>query len=42
MEAAILEGFHVIGIEREADYLPLIQVRLDRVNVATETPTVRE
>ncbi len=31
VEAAILEGFHVIGIEREADYLPLIQVRLDRV-----------
>ena len=31
VEAALLEGFHVVGIEREADYLPLIQARLDRV-----------
>ena len=31
VEAALLEGFRVIGIEREADYLPLIQARLDRV-----------
>lgn len=31
VEAAILEGFYALGIEREADYLPLIQVRLDRV-----------
>lgn len=30
IEAAILEGFPVIGIEREADYLPLIQARIDR------------
>ena len=30
VEAAILEGFPVIGIEREADYLPLIQARIDR------------
>lgn len=30
IEAAILEGFPVIGIEREADYLPLIQSRIDR------------
>jgi len=35
VEAALLEGFRVIGIEREADYLPLIQARLDRV-AATE------
>jgi site-specific DNA-methyltransferase (adenine-specific) len=31
IEAALLEGFRVVGIEREADYLPLIQARLDRV-----------
>jgi DNA modification methylase len=31
VEAALLEGFRVIGIEREPDYLPLIQARLDRV-----------
>lgn len=30
LEAAILEGFKSIGIEREAEYLPLIQARLDR------------
>jgi site-specific DNA-methyltransferase (adenine-specific) len=30
VEAALLEGFRVIAIEREADYLPLIQARLDR------------
>lgn len=30
VEAALLEGFDVIGIEREADYLPLIQARVDR------------
>ena len=32
VEAAILEGFNVIGIEREAEYLPLIQQRIDRAN----------
>jgi site-specific DNA-methyltransferase (adenine-specific) len=31
LEAAELEGFASIGIEREADYLPLIQARLRRV-----------
>lgn len=31
IEAAALEGLTSIGIEREADYLPLIQVRLDRL-----------
>ncbi len=31
IEAALMEGFRVVGIEREADYLPLIQARLDRV-----------
>lgn len=30
LEAAMLEGFNVIGIEREADYLPLIQARIER------------
>lgn len=30
VEAAMLEGFQSIGIEREAEYLPLIQHRLDR------------
>jgi hypothetical protein len=30
VEACILEGFSCIAIEREADYLPLIQQRIDR------------
>lgn len=30
VEAAIIEGFHVIGVEREAEYLPLIQHRINR------------
>ena len=30
LEAAVLEGFNAVGIEREADYLPLIHARLDR------------
>lgn len=34
IEAAILEGFPVTGIEREADYLPLIQARIDRAALA--------
>ena len=34
VEAALIEGFNVIGIEREADYLPLIQQRIDRANDA--------
>lgn len=29
-EAAVLEGFRAVLIERESDYLPLIQQRLDR------------
>jgi hypothetical protein len=33
LEAAILEGFDVVGVEREADYLPLIQARADRQGV---------
>jgi DNA modification methylase len=31
VEAAILEGLSVIGIEREAEYLPLIEARIERV-----------
>ena len=31
IEAALLEGFHVVAIEREDDYLPLIAARLERV-----------
>jgi site-specific DNA-methyltransferase (adenine-specific) len=30
VEACILEGFRCIAIEREAEYLPLIQARIDR------------
>lgn len=30
VEACILEGFHCIAIEREVEYLPLIQARIDR------------
>lgn len=40
IEAAMLEGFDCIGIEREAEYLPLIQHRIDRATeqLATEDP----
>lgn len=37
LEAAALEGFDSIGIEREADYLPLIAVRVERVKAAPIT-----
>jgi len=30
LEAALIEGFEVIGIEREADYLPLIEARITK------------
>ena len=30
IEAALIEGFEPVGIEMEADYLPLIQHRIDR------------
>jgi site-specific DNA-methyltransferase (adenine-specific) len=30
LEACLLEGFDHVGIEREQDYLPLIEARLDR------------
>lgn len=34
VEACIVEGFHCIAIEREAEYLPLIQARIDRRKAA--------
>jgi hypothetical protein len=34
VEAAILEGLHCIAIERETDYLQLIQARIFRANAA--------
>jgi site-specific DNA-methyltransferase (adenine-specific) len=34
VEACIFEGFHCIAIEREAEYLPLIQARIDRQDAA--------
>ena len=34
LEAAMLEGFDAVGIERETDYLPLIRARLDRATAA--------
>jgi len=37
VEAALLEGFDVIGIEREADYLPLIAARINRTEGETST-----
>ena len=33
LEAAIVEGFRCVGIEREADYLPLILHRIERAQV---------
>ena len=36
LEAAMLEGFNVTGIEREADYLPLIHARIDRATAELE------
>ena len=32
IEAALMEGFRVVAIEREDDYLPLIAARLERVH----------
>ena len=36
LEAAMLEGFNVIGVEREADYLPLIRARIERATAEME------
>ncbi len=38
LEAALAEGFSVIGIEREADYLPLIMSRLQKPIAQTLFP----
>jgi DNA modification methylase len=38
LEAATLEGFDVIGIEREAEYLPLINMRVARASATEPTP----
>jgi site-specific DNA-methyltransferase (adenine-specific) len=31
IEAALMEGFRIVAIEREDDYLPLIAARLERI-----------
>lgn len=36
LEAAVLEGFRGVGIERESEYIPLIVQRLDRAGAAFE------
>lgn len=36
IEAAILEGFHPVGIERETDYLPLITARITRAKTPAQ------
>lgn len=38
VEAALLEGFDAVGIERDADYLPLIVQRVERTSVPAERP----
>ena len=46
VEAAMREGFNVVAVEREADYLPLILARIDRENArqaaedANRTPSL--
>ena len=42
LEAAVLEGFNAVGIEREADYLPLIRARLDRATAALDAQAEAE
>lgn len=42
VEAAILDGFRGLGIEQEASYLPLIDVRLARSLTATTAEEVQE
>ncbi len=32
VEACLLEGLRCIAVEREADYLPLIEARIDRAH----------
>lgn len=46
VEAAMREGFNVVAVEREADYLPLIRARIDReharqaAEAANRTPSL--
>lgn len=46
VEASMREGFHVVAVEREADYLPLILARIDReharqaADAANRTPSL--
>ncbi|WP_310889912.1 DNA-methyltransferase [Clavibacter capsici] len=39
VEAALLDGFQIIGIEREVAYLPLIEARIARGASITRAPT---
>lgn len=39
VEAAMREGFHVVAVERESDYLPLILARIDRENARQAAET---
>jgi DNA modification methylase len=41
VEACILEHFHCIAIEREADYLPLINTRIERANAQLAAEAAR-
>ena len=36
IEAAMTEGFHPVGIEKETDYLPLITARITRAKTSTQ------
>jgi site-specific DNA-methyltransferase (adenine-specific) len=38
LEAAILEGFNVVGIEKEHDYIPDIRRRIERAQLNTQAP----
>ena len=42
LEAAMLEGFNVTGIEREADYLPLIHARVERATTTLDAQAEAE
>ena len=38
IEAAMLEGFDVVGVEMEPSYLPLIERRLERATIGSSAP----
>jgi DNA modification methylase len=42
VEAAIIEGFRCVAVEREADYLPLILARMQRGRAAVKARSVTE